>query len=210
LIGLGSNADFSSVVSMAELIETSQPLVDGMKEAYETGAKDNVQEGYGASIEETFANAALSQQIATVNEFNSTTQDQIVSALTEASILENDSGDVDIALKAYLAYTLIKAIFNKLRDKRRKLIIDTAILGSYNMGVYDSAVSDRKQFPSLKKTWLSMQDDKVRLSHRILNRNSVPVAEPFIVEGIPIRFPKDPVAPPSLTINCRCFLKFSK
>jgi len=195
---------------MAELIETSQPLVAGMKEAYETGAKDNIQEGYGASIEENFANAALSQQIATVNEFNSTTQNQIISALTQASALENDSVDVDIAFKAYLAYTLIKSIFKKLREKRRKLIIDTAILGSYNMGLYDSAISDQKQFPTLKKTWLSMQDDRVRLSHRILNRDKIPVAEPFIVEGIPIRFPKDPVAPPSLTINCRCFLKFSK
>ena len=195
---------------MAELIETSQPLVDGMKEAYETGATANIEEGYGASVEENFANAALSQQIATVNEFNSTTQNQIVSALTEASNLENNNVDVDIVFKTYLAYTLIKAIFNKLRQKRRKLIIDTAILGSYNMGLYDSAISDQKQFPTLKKTWLSMQDDKVRLSHRILNRDKVPVAEPFIVEGIPIRFPKDPVAPPSLTINCRCFLKFSK
>ena len=39
---------------MAELIETSQPLVDGMKEAYETGATANIEEGYGASIEEDF------------------------------------------------------------------------------------------------------------------------------------------------------------
>lgn len=195
---------------MSELIEASQPLVDGMKEAYETGARANIEEGYGTTIEENFATAALSQQVATVNEFNSTTQDQIVSALTQASNLDNNNVDVDIVFKTYLAYTLIKAIFNKLREKRRKLIIDTAILGAYNMGVYDSAVSNQRMFPTLKKTWLSMQDDKVRLSHRILNRDRVPVSEPFIVEGIPIRFPKDPVAPPALTINCRCFLKFSK
>jgi hypothetical protein len=195
---------------MAELIETSQPLVDGMKEAYETGATANIEEGYGASIEEDFANAALSQQVATVNEFNSTTQNEIVSALSQASALESEDGDIDILFKTYLAFILIKAIFRRLREKRRKLVIDTAILGSYNMGVYDSAVSDREQFPVLKKTWLSMQDNRVRLSHRLLNGDTVPVAEPFVVEGIPIRFPKDPVAPPSLTINCRCFLKFSK
>ena len=88
---------------MAELIETSQPLVDGMKEAYETGATANIEEGYGASIEEDFANAALSQQVATVNEFNSTTQNEIVSALSQASALDSEDGDIDILFKTYLS-----------------------------------------------------------------------------------------------------------
>ena len=213
LIGLGSSTDFASVVPMADLVSLSQPLVNGMLDAYSTGATDNIQEGYGAPVDENFANAALSQQISTVNEFNSTTQDQIVQALVAASSLGSDAdsdGDVDILLKVYLAYVLIRAVFRRLRQKRKKLVVDTAILGAYNMGVYDSAVSNRRLFPTLKKTWVSMKDDRVRLSHRILNGDTVLVSEPFVVEGIPIRFPKDPVAPPSMTINCRCFIKFSK
>ena len=64
-------------------------------------------------------NASVSQNVATVNEFNSTTQDQIVNALAQASLLgEDGDGDVDIVFKTMLAYALIKSIFNRLKQKK--------------------------------------------------------------------------------------------
>ena len=206
LIGLGDQADFASVVSMAALTTASDPMVSEMKKAYEKGIEDNIQEGYGTPVQEDLANAAMSEQVSTVNNFNSTTQKYIVQALSQAASTQGEDEDIDVMFKLLLAYYLIKGIFRLLRSKRRNTIADSAILGSYNMGLYDSALSD----PNIKKTWVTMADGKVRETHRILRGNNVAISEPFIVNSIPIRFPRDPIAPPSLTINCRCFLRFSR
>lgn len=206
MIGLGEQADFASVVSMAALTTASDPMISDMQKAYEKGIEDNIQEGYGEPVQEDSASAAMSQQVSTVNTFNSTTQKYIVQALSQAAGIEGEDDDIDIAFKLLLAYYLIKSVFRLLRRKRKKLIADSAILGSYNMGLYDSALNDA----SIKKTWVTMRDNKVRETHRILRGDNVAISEPFIVNSIPIRFPRDPIAPPSLTINCRCFLRFSK
>ena len=206
LIGLGDQADFASVVSLAALTTASDPLVNEMKKAYEKGIEDNIQEGYGTPVQEDLANAAMSQQVSTVDTFNSTTQKYIVQALSQAANIQGEDEDIDIVFKVLLAYYLIKGIFRLLRSKRRKIIVDSAIVGSYNMGLYDSALSD----PTIKKTWITMHDNRVRETHRLLRGDNVPINEPFIVNSIPIRFPRDPLSPPSLTINCRCFLKFSR
>jgi len=191
---------------MAALTTASDPMVADMKEAYERGIADNIAEGYGTAVQEDLANAAMSQQIATVDTFNSTTQKYIIEALSQVANVEGENDDIDVIFKMLLAYYLIKAIFTSLREKRRKLIVDTGIIGSYNMGLYDSALSD----PTIKKTWITMHDNRVRETHRLLRGDNVPINEPFIVNSLPIRFPRDPLSPPSLTINCRCFLKFSR
>jgi hypothetical protein len=186
-------------------------LMDGI---YQQAVVDNIQEGYGTPVQEDLKNASISQNISTVNEFNSTTQKQIVAAMLQASALTDDSsgGDVDVALKLALAYSLIKSVFNKLRSKRKPLIVDTGVLGAYNLGLFDSSVALEKQDTSrpITKEWLSLKDEKVRIAHRNLNGEKIPVQDAFIYNGIPIRFPKDPLAPANLTINCRCLLKFSR
>lgn len=56
------------------------------------------------------------------------------------------------------------------------------------------------------KTWVSMEDDKVRPSHARVSFTRVPVDEPFIVGGWPMLHPGDMSAPMSETANCRCVL----
>ena len=56
-MGLGAEADFASVVSMADLTTASQPMVDEMKKSYEKGVSDNISEGYGQPVQEDLANA---------------------------------------------------------------------------------------------------------------------------------------------------------
>ena len=203
---MGPQADFASVVSMAELTTASEPLLAEMKKSYEKGISDNISEGYGGQVQEDIANAAMSQQVSTVNSFNSTTQKYIVNALAQSADIRGEDEDIDVVFKIMLAYSLIKGIFKALRGDRRRMILDSGTLGSYNMGLYDPALND----PSIKKTWITMADGKVRETHRILRGDNVSISDPFIVNTIPIRFPRDPLAPPSLTINCRCFLKFSR
>ena len=113
-MGLGAEADFASVVSMADLTTASQPMVDEMKKSYEKGVSDNISEGYGQPVQEDLANAAVSQQVSTVNNFNSTTQKYIVNALSQSANFEGQDGDIDVLFKIMLAYSLIKGIFKAL------------------------------------------------------------------------------------------------
>ena len=213
LLGLGRDADFSAVAPLAVLTSAAMPMVSTMDNVYQQGIVDNIEEGYGSAVSEDTKNASVSQNVATVNEFNSTTQDQVIAAMAQASALGDggDDGDVDIAFKIALAYALIKAVFNRLRSKRKPLIVDTGVLGAYNLGLFDSSVQtelDSGGTRTITKEWLSLKDEKVRMAHRDLDGEKVPVQDAFIYNGIPIRFPKDPLAPPNLTINCRCTLKF--
>lgn len=208
LLNLGTDSNFDSIVPMTELAVSTAPLLVSMRGIYEQAVSDNIQEGFGETVSEQQAEAAVSEHLATVNEFNSTTQNQVAEALAAASVAKaEDGGDIDIAFKAILAATLVKSVFNKLRSNRKRMIIDSAVLGPYNQGLFDSASNSDV---ALNKQWISLKDERVRVPHRQLHGDVVPVSSPFFVNGVPIRFPKDPVAPPSLTINCRCVLKFTR
>ena len=214
LLGLGRDADFSAVAPLAVLTSAAMPMVATMDNVYQQAIVDNIEEGYGSPVPEDTKNASVSQNVTTVNQFNSTTQDQVVAAVAQAAALEDGGdGDVDVAFKIALAYSLVKAVFNRLRSKRKPLIVDTGVLGAYNLGLFDSSVQTEIEGDGsrpITKEWLSLRDEKVRLAHRDLDGEKVPVQDTFIYNGIPIRFPKDPLAPPNLTINCRCILKFSR
>lgn len=211
LLGVGAEANFASIVPMSELSVSTLPLLSSMRGIYEKAITDNIEEGFGATVSEQQAEAAVSEHLATVNNFNATTQNQVAEALAAASMATSEDGDdLDVAFKIALAYTLIKAVFNKLRNTRKRLIVDSAVLGPYNQGLFDSAESRPADSVPINKEWVSLKDEQVRIAHRQLHGDKVPVGQPFFVGGVPIRFPKDPLAPPGLTINCRCVLKFTR
>ncbi len=193
---------------MSALAVSTIPLTDSMKDIYQQAISDNIEEGYGESVTAEQADAAISEHLATVNNFNSTTQDQVEVSLASASLgRDKDGNDLNITFKIILATVLVKAVFNKLRSNRKSMIVDSAVLGPYNQGLYDSAANADI---GLNKEWISLKDESVRISHRQLHGDKVPVSSAFYVDGTPIRFPKDPLAPPGLTINCRCVLKFTR
>jgi hypothetical protein len=205
LFGAGAVAGILSVYMLS--LQTNQ-LVEAMGAVYDKAISDNITEGYGRQVSGEERSAALANQASVVNSFNSTTRDQVIAALGVAAALTDEDGrDVDIALKVALAYSLVKSVFNKLRSKRKPLIIDSAVLGPYNQGLQDS-VKESRDGLSVYKQWVSLRDERVRTDHRKLHGDKVPVGSAFFVDGVAIRFPKDPLAPPPLTINCRCVLKF--
>jgi len=211
LLSAGLVSNFESLVPLAELTLSTQPLVDNMQKVYTQAIKDSIAEGYGVEVSEDVATAAMSEHLSKVNSFNKTTQNEVANALGAAAVAKDeDGGDIDIAMKLLLAATLVKAVFKKLRNSRKSLIVDAAVYGPYNQGLYDSVESRPDRGVSINKRWIFIKDEKVRMSHRQLHGDSVPVGSPFFVQGVPIRFPKDPLAPASLTINCRCVLKFTR
>lgn len=59
------------------------------------------------------------------------------------------------------------------------------------------------------KTWVSMEDEKVRPTHAAAHGQTVPVGEKFDVGGHKMRKPGDLTAPPEEVINCRCIIALS-
>ena len=98
---------------------------------------------------------------------------------------------------------LVKSLFSRRRREIRRTSEYLAI-SAFNYGSYAAALLGGR----ITKTWVSQKDEIVRDAHRVLDGNTVAIDEPFFVLGIPIRFPGEPVAPPGLTINCRCFLRY--
>ena len=59
-----------------------------------------------------------------------------------------------------------------------------------------------------KKEWITREDNRVRPAHVEVNHARVFVDDFFDVDGYLMRGPRDPSAPLSLTINCRCHLRY--
>src|SRR4030095_11213201 len=57
------------------------------------------------------------------------------------------------------------------------------------------------------KQWRTLDDDRVRLDHADANGQLRLLDETFTVGGFPLRYPGSPLAPPALTINCRCRMR---
>lgn len=63
--------------------------------------------------------------------------------------------------------------------------------------------------PGVRKTWVTMLDDRVRDTHRPLHGATVAAAETFDVGGYPLSYPGQPIGPPEIWINCRCVLRMA-
>ena len=76
----------------------------------------------------------------------------------------------------------------------------------YNFGGLNGAIESGAKF----KTWNTMEDEKVRETHDVLDKLTVPVQDKFITfdgdeANIPCGFSN-----PANNVNCRCWLTFSK
>lgn len=59
----------------------------------------------------------------------------------------------------------------------------------------------------LTKTWVTLDDQKVRPEHHAVHGTTKRADQPFTVGGFPMMYPGDLAAPPHLTANCRCRLQ---
>ena len=143
----------------------------------------------------------VESQMARMENVNETTKEEISAALLVAMALGSDEEEQrNSLLRAALA-----AIFANLLGKRRRVIAEHESSTAFNAGTYLAG----RQIGAPAKRWVSRRDERVRDAHRVLNGQKVALMETFNVGGFPIRFPGDPLAPPSLTINCRCRLRFT-
>lgn len=90
---------------------------------------------------------------------------------------------------------------------RARTIAQTETTRAYGAGTLAAGMEQsRLTGRLLQKRWDTERDEKVRISHREVDGKTVDLGMPFYVDGVPMMFPGDPLAPPDLVINCRCDL----
>lgn len=151
-----------------------------------------------AEIDEDELKQLTEEQIARMQQANQTTLEEIQSAVLVA-LASGDDEDKSALLRLALV-----AIFINLLRKRRRAMAEHEAQTAFNSGVYLAG----KDSGGLTKTWTTRRDSKVRTAHQFLDGKTVNFGEGFTVGGAMLRFPGDPIAPPSLTYNCRCRLRF--
>jgi HK97 family phage portal protein len=154
--------------------------------------------GMPPEVEDSEIEQVVDEQVARMQKANSTTKEEIAAAILIAMAL-NDDEDRASMLKAALV-----AIFANLLGKRKRVIAEQEAQTSHNAGTYLGGIS----MGGATKTWVTRKDSRVRGEHILLHGDTVQMKDGFVVGESTLRFPGDPLAPLSLTINCRCRLKF--
>jgi HK97 family phage portal protein len=193
---LEAESIFDSEIWNKQMLEDFTPLLAGITN--DAARLISEQTGMPADMDEEEFKTLLNAQIERMQKVNNSTKDEIKSAILIASALAEDE-DRSGMLKAALA-----AVFVNLISKKQRMIAEHEAQTSYNAGVYFGA----KQVGAASKTWIALKDAKTRSEHRLLDGNTVGVNDSFAVGDQSIRFPGDPLSPPSMTMNCRCRLKF--
>lgn len=90
---------------------------------------------------------------------------------------------------------------------RAKVIAQTETNRAYGAGTLAAGLEQsRVTGRLLRKRWDTEQDSRVRASHREVDGEVRDLGMPFYVDGFPMMFPGDPLAPAELVVNCRCDL----
>lgn len=187
---------FDKSVWDKQLADDLKPVLAGIA----SEAKDYViaRSNMPVEVDQEELDQITQEQIARMQQVNQSTLDEITAAVLVAMAV-NDEDERRNLLRAALI-----AIFVNLLKKRKRDIAEHESQTAYNSGVYASG----KDAGGLTKTWITRRDSKVRSAHQFLEGKTVDFDEGFAIGGTMLRFPGDPVAPPSLTYNCRCRLRF--
>ena len=124
----------------------------------------------------------------------------IFAEITEGVNAGETVGQVAQRVDRVLSYTGSERWPNRARTIATTETTRAYGAGTTAAGMEQSRVTGRM----LQKRWDTKHDEKVRISHREVDGETVGLGMPFYVDGIPMMFPGDPLAPPDLVINCRC------
>lgn len=90
---------------------------------------------------------------------------------------------------------------------RAKVIAQTETTRAYGAGTLAAGMEQsRVTGRLLQKRWDTRDDSRVRSPHREVDGETRDLSMPFYVDGFPMQFPGDPIAPADLVCGCRCNL----
>lgn len=96
----------------------------------------------------------------------------------------------------------LQQVFANLSDYRATMIARTESVGGYNQASFLAALDTG----AVRKKWVATADQRTRETHRQENGRSAAMNKRF--ELTKSRWPADPTAPASQSIQCRCALTF--
>ncbi|MFF9643673.1 phage portal protein [Kitasatospora aureofaciens] len=176
---------------------TKETLRGWYETAWRTGG-DHVgaQLGDGFDLDEQVL-AELDKRLDVLaGQINQTTEAALRAQLLHHGVQQGESVD---ELRARL-----QKVFTDLTDWRAQMIARTETVGAFNAAGLVAA----ERSGATSKTWLATLDSRTRASHRLENGKTVPLGDAF--DAVQSRWPGDPAAPASQSINCRCTLTYSK
>lgn len=191
---------FDLAVWNKQMDEDIRPVIMGIvNEALEMSQTNTAEEIDPEQVKEY-----VDQQVARAQKANETTMEEVSAAILTALAMGSGSNGEDghALLKAALI-----AIFAHLLKKRRRAIAEHESQSAFNAGVW---LAGNRMGGKARKTWITRRDSRVRKEHSFLDGKTVDLSDGFVVGAELLRFPGDPLAPPNLTIGCRCRLKLSR
>lgn len=116
-------------------------------------------------------------------------------------------------LTAKEATPIFRAYLNRMLLWRAETIARTETMTALHQGSMESVQQaiDAGQIPEgqVKKRWIGTLDRRIRDTHHSLHWQTVDFRADFVSpSGARLRYPGDPLAPPSEIVNCRCVLDF--
>lgn len=83
----------------------------------------------------------------------------------------------------------------------------TAVTGAQNAGRQESYNRAKEMGLQLRKRWIATKDGRTRHEHAMLDGQTVPLDNPFQIDGHKLMFPGDPTGLARLVWNCRCTMR---
>jgi hypothetical protein len=105
--------------------------------------------------------------------------------------------------------TVIKNVLNQKRRYRIYSYATDAIEGSFEKAKFE-IINTNYSSDSVLKTWRTMDDDRVRLTHSMAEGQTIEINNYFLVGNASLMYPRDINAPINETINCRCAVEYSR
>jgi len=125
-------------------------------------------------------------------------------AMAEGWSIEEMSNNLETMFQQWMEGDLSAEDFEWYQERmpfyRREAISRTESLRTANY----SSTELYRAWNIEQREWVSTLDDRIRPDHAAANGQIVGINDMFTVGGESLRFPGDPMASPSQTINCRC------
>jgi hypothetical protein len=176
---------------------TKAALADWFHTAWRTGGDATAHQlGAGFDMDQEVLQQLDARLDTLAGQITATTEAALRAQLLHHGVLK---GETVPELRARL-----QAVFADLTDWRAQMIARTETVGAFNAAGHLAA----ERSGATTKTWLATDDSRTRASHRLENGTTVPLNAEFT--AVQSRWPGDPAAPASESINCRCTLTFTK
>lgn len=177
-----------------QLSEDTGPLIEAIfKEFGEAVAEEF---GVEYDIESLPVSAMKEEQIQRLKKVNDTTKDALLVALAAVALDESNLSEIA---------DRVEETFKREGPIRARKAAITEVNGA----AMASKALIAEEIAGSKKTWVTMRDDKVRLSHADMDGVTVGSADYFQVGSEKMLYPCDPSGSAQETVGCRCVLVVS-